>query len=130
VKYVILIHSNPAPWGHPTSRFTDEGRALAAEQHEQMDAEFDALLDELSQNGELLTGEALAAPMTSTVVRWSPEGRVATDGPYAESKEALAGFFVIDVATPERARQVALAFAGPGSVAELRPAMRAGGDDA
>ena len=30
VKYVILIHSNPQPWGHPTQLFTEEGRAHAA----------------------------------------------------------------------------------------------------
>ena len=29
MKYVILIHSNPQPWGHPTDQFTDEGRAQA-----------------------------------------------------------------------------------------------------
>ncbi len=28
MKYVILIHSNPQPWGHPTQQFTEEGRAL------------------------------------------------------------------------------------------------------
>jgi len=37
VKYVILIHANPDPWGHPTSIYTAEGRALPPEQHEEMD---------------------------------------------------------------------------------------------
>ena len=37
MKYVILIHSNPVPWDHPTQLFTDEGRALPAEQHAAMD---------------------------------------------------------------------------------------------
>ena len=32
MKYVILIHSNPDPWGHPTSHHTAEGRALPQEQ--------------------------------------------------------------------------------------------------
>ena len=34
MKYVILIHSNPQPWGHPTQRLTDEGRAQSEEWHE------------------------------------------------------------------------------------------------
>ena len=31
MKYVILIHSNPEPWGHPTDQLTAEGRALSQE---------------------------------------------------------------------------------------------------
>ncbi len=40
---------------------------------------------------------------------------------YAETQEHLAGFFLVDCATRERAEEVAAQFAGPGSVAELRP---------
>ena len=46
---------------------------------------------------------------------------VVTDGPYSESKEHLAGFFLIDVDTPERADTVARTFAVPGETIELRP---------
>ena len=42
MKYVILIHSNPQPWGHPTQRLTEEGRAQSEEWHERTDREFDA----------------------------------------------------------------------------------------
>ncbi|MET9019024.1 YciI family protein [Actinopolymorpha sp. NPDC004070] len=129
MKYVILIHSNPDPWGHPTSRYTAEGRALSEEQHAQGDSAFDALLEEISASGELVTAEALADPASSTVYRWSPEGNLATDGPYAETKEQLAGFFLIDCATRQRAEEIAAHFAGPGSHVELRPAMWSGGDD-
>jgi hypothetical protein len=129
VKYVILIHANPDPWGHPTSSYTAEGRALPAEQHAEMDRQFDALLAEISASGEFVTAEALADPASATRYEWSPQGRLATDGPYAEAKEQLAGFFLIDCATRERAEEIAAQFAGPGSAAELRPAMWPGGDD-
>jgi len=67
-----------------------------------------------------LGGEALGDPATSRLYRYS--GRpVVTDGPYSESKEHLAGFFLIDVDTPERADAVARTFAGPGETIELRP---------
>ena len=128
MKYVILIHSNPDPWGHPTIDHTPEGRALPAEQRAAMDRQFEALLAELQASGEWVTAEALADPRTSTVYRWREDGALATDGPYAESKEHLAGFFLVDVATRERAEEVAVQFAGPGDVVELRPAMSAGGD--
>ena len=129
MKYVILIHSNPDPWGHPTSQFTAEGRDVPAEQHEQMDRDFDALLAEISASGEFIIAEALADPASSTIHSWSPQGSTATDGPYAEAKEQLAGFFLIETATRERAEQIAAQFAGPGSTVELRPAMWSGAED-
>jgi hypothetical protein len=129
MKYVILIMSNPEPWGHPTSRFTPEGRAQPDSYHEKADKEFDALLAEISASGELVYADALADPATSTLYGWTPEGHTATDGPYAETKEQLAGFFVIDTQTRERAEEIAAQFAGPGGVVELRPTMQAGGDD-
>jgi hypothetical protein len=129
VKYVILIHANPDPWGHPTSIYTAEGRALPTELHAQMDREFDALLAEISATGEFVSAEALGDPATSTLYGWSREGPLATDGPYAEAKEQLAGFFLIDCETRERAEEIAAQFAQPGGVVELRPVMWPGGDD-
>ena len=129
MKYVILIHSNPEPWGHPTQQFTAEGRALSADQHAEMDRGFEALMTEISASGEFVTAEALADPASATLHHWSPGGLFTTDGPYAETKEQLAGFFLIDCATRERAEQIAAGFAQPGGTVELRPAMWAGGDD-
>jgi hypothetical protein len=129
MKYVILILSNPEPWGHPTSRFSAAGRALPNSYHEKADQEFDKLLAEISASGELVYADALADPATSTLYGWTPEGHTATDGPYAETKEQLAGFFVIDTQTRERAEEIAAQFAGPGSTVELRPTMQEGADD-
>lgn len=129
MKYVILIHSNPDPWGHPTSIYTEEGRAIPSEHHERMDREFEALLQELVASGEFVTAEALADPASSTLYGWSPDGHLATDGPYAEAKEQLAGFFIIDCETRRRAEEIAAQFAQPGGTVELRPVMWPGGDD-
>jgi hypothetical protein len=129
VKYVILIHANPNPWGHPTSTYTAQGRALPPEYHEEADRQFEALLTEISASGELVGAEALADPASATLYGWSPEGHLATEGPYAEAKEQLAGFFIIDCDSRTRAEEIAARFAGPGNVVELRPAMWPGGDD-
>ena len=129
VKYVILIHSNPQPWGHPTSDFVAEHQALPQEQREALGADFEALLTELSQNGELVGGEALAAPSAARLYRWEAGRPLATDGPYSEAKEHLAGFFLIDVETHERAEAVAARMSGPGETVELRPSMSGGGED-
>lgn len=130
MKYVILIHSNPQPWGHPTGDFVVEFQALPKAQRDRMNADFEKLLGELQQNGELVTGEALAAPESAKLYRWDAAGKpIVTDGPYSEAKEHFAGFFLIDVASPARAEEVAVQFAGPGDTVELRPAMWPGGDE-
>ena len=114
--------------GHPTIA-TPRGPGPAATWHEESDREFDALLREISDSGEFVTAEALAEPATSTLYGWRADGPVATDGPYAESKEQLAGFFLIDSETRERAEEIAAHFAEPGGIVELRPVMWPGGDD-
>jgi hypothetical protein len=129
MKYVILIHSNPQPWGHPTGNYNAEFQALPAEERARMDSEFEELLTQLHADGELVTGEALGDPATSRIYRWDDGTALATDGPYSEVKEHLAGFFMIDVATRERAEEIAVQFASPGDTIELRPSMGPGGDD-
>jgi hypothetical protein len=129
MKFVILIHSNPQPWGHPTGDYNEAFLALPEAERDRMNAEFDQLLSELTDRGELVTGEALADPASATVFRWDQGSAIASDGPYAETKEQFAGFFMIDVADRARAEHIAARFASPGDTIELRPAMWPGADD-
>jgi hypothetical protein len=121
VKYVILIHSNPQPWGHPTSDFLAEHQALSAEERRRSNDDFDTMLTQLSESGELVGGLALAAPSTARLYRWDAGRPVATDGPYSETKEHLAGFFLLDVESQQRAEEIVQSFSGPGETVELRP---------
>ncbi len=129
MKYVILIHSNPLPWGHPTSDFVAEHQALPQSQRDQLNADFEEAMTEMTDRGELVGGEALGDPSTAKLYRWGNAHPLVSDGPYSEAKEHLAGFFLIDVENQERAEQLATRFAGPGETVELRPAMGPGGDD-
>lgn len=130
MKFVILIHSTPQPWGHPTGDFIAENQALPQSQRDQMGKEFEALMTEMQAAGEFVTAEALADPRSATLYRWEEGRSIASDGPYAETKEQFAGFFMIDVRDRARAEEIASRFAGPGETIELRPAMWPGGDDA
>ncbi|TNC47530.1 YciI family protein [Mumia zhuanghuii] len=127
MKYVILIHANPQPWGHPTGDFIAENLALPEEVRDQLMTSFVETLTELERNGELLHGEALGDPASATLYRWVDGVPVASSGPYSETKEHFAGFFLIDVESPERAQEVVTAFSGPGETVELRPVMSPGG---
>jgi hypothetical protein len=129
MKYVILIHSNPQPWGHPTGDYLPEYQAMSQQERDRVNSDFEKLLGEMQEKGELLTGEALGAPESSRLYRWSDGKPLVADGPYSEAKEHLAGFFLIDVENHARAEEIAAQFAGPGETVELRPAMWPGGDD-
>ncbi|WP_433831181.1 YciI family protein [Actinoplanes sp. CA-015351] len=129
MKYVILIHSNPQPWGHPTSDYLDAHKALPADVRARLQGEFEQVMTELSANGELLGGEALGDPSGARLYRWRDGDPLVSDGPYSESKEHLAGFFLIDVDSQARAEQVAARFSGPDETVELRQLMWPGGDD-
>jgi hypothetical protein len=70
---------------------------------------------ELAQAGELVLAEGLDLPTNAKIVTGKGGPPVITDGPFAESKEFLAGFWIVDVPTPERAIEIAgAASAAPG----------------
>ena len=121
MKYVILIHSNPQPRGHPTSDFLAEHQALPEQERKALEADFESVMQELSERGELVGGQALGSPADARLIRYEGGRRKVTDGPYAETVEHFAGFFLIDVANQARAEELAAKFAGPGETVELRP---------
>lgn len=62
---------------------------------------------ELADSGELAASEGLADPTQATTVRFEHGAPVPTDGPFAESKESLAGYLIVDVDDEARALEVA-----------------------
>jgi len=70
---------------------------------------------QLGESGELVGAEGLAGPDQAKVVRAGKDGTPITDGVFPESKEFLAGYWIVDVDSPERAYQIAAqASAAPG----------------
>jgi hypothetical protein len=61
----------------------------------------------LTANGELVGAEGLAGPDQAKLVKADKDGRPITDGAFAETKEFLAGYWIVDVEAPERAYQIA-----------------------
>ena len=61
----------------------------------------------LSDAGELVATEGLASPLQAKLVRAGKDGRPITDGVFPESKEFLAGYWIVDVDSPERAYEIA-----------------------
>jgi hypothetical protein len=85
---------------------------------------YEDLATELTTSGELLTTEGLAHPALSRTVRRGPDGPVASEGPFAESKEVLASFAIVDVDSHDRAMSIASRITDAvGDPVEIRPIM-------
>src|SRR4029077_11919175 len=87
----------------------------------------------LRESGELVSAEGLSFPDQAKLVRAGIDGAPITDGVFPESQEFLAGYWIVDVESPERAYAIAArasAAPGPGGVPlnmpiEVRQGMRA-----
>lgn len=78
-----------------------------------------AFAQKLAAAGELVGAEGLAGPDQAKLVRAGKNGKPITDGPFAESKEFLAGYWIVDVDSPERAYAIAAeASLAPGAKGE------------
>jgi hypothetical protein len=130
MKYLLLIHTNAANWGHPAFARTDEFRTLPADEQHSAHAQFEALVREISESGELVESRPLADPSTAHTVRVRGGELDLTDGPFIEGKEQLAGFFVVDCDSPERALEIAARFPDARFASiEVRPIMDLAGPD-
>ncbi|HWM04858.1 MAG TPA: YciI family protein [Actinophytocola sp.] len=99
MKYLILIYSNPesrAIW----DSFSHEDRLAGLGAYEALDAE-------LVASGEMVASEPLDDPAKSTRVRVAEGRALTTDGPFAEVKEYLVGFYLVECADRERAVEIA-----------------------
>jgi hypothetical protein len=122
MKYLILIHRNPQ------ARELWEG--FSEEQQGQGYAAYGALDEELRASGELIVSEALADPSTGKRVTVENGQVLATDGPFAEVKEQLAGIYLVDCESVERAVEIAGRVPGVGYLSvEVRPVLDLGAFD-
>jgi hypothetical protein len=122
VKYLVLIYSNPASreiW----EGFSDDQRAEGYRYYA-------ALTEELAASGELIVSEALADSSLTRRVSVRGGQTLTSDGPFAEAKELLAGFFLLECESMDRA--VELAGRVPEAeldLVEVRPVLELGGTE-
>ena len=111
MQYLCLIYEDEAVMEQRTPE------VLAA-----LQAAYRTFTDQILKSGEHVGGEALASVRTATSVRVR-EGKVMlTDGPFAETREHLAGFYLIECETLDRALELAgqIPTAQSGTI-EVRP---------
>ena len=116
-KYLLVVDYRPGVETTGMSEWTP------AEIKAHMDY-YGALRAELLASGELITQEALTGPELAKEVTSDGTAPVVTDGPFAEFKEMLAGYQLVDVDSEERAIEIAgriSAVPGPGGVPLQQP---------
>lgn len=119
MKYMLLIYDNP---GTREAFFGEQGNELMGE--------VDALMKELTESGELVGGEALADPSTTKTVRVRNGVPAITDGPFAEAKEHMGGYLIVECESPERAAEIAARWPNARFCAmEVRPIMDTAGTE-
>ncbi|MDA1128397.1 MAG: YciI family protein [Chloroflexi bacterium] len=114
MKYLMLIYDNE-----------QAHMSMSPEEMSNTMALWDNYMDDLQKNVKVLAGEALQPTMTATTVRAGNPAPLATDGPFAETKEQLGGFFLIEATDLDDA----IVWAGKmphiasGGTVEIRPIM-------
>jgi hypothetical protein len=116
MKYILLMSSTKAGVSeYHTWSQTDRDTGMQA---------LGAVVKELVETGEFVATQGLSEPKEAKVVRGEKNGLPVTDGIFPESKEFLLGYWIVDVATAERAYAIAgriSAAPGPGGIATNMP---------
>ena len=131
MKYMMMMHAPRGTGDYKINDWSpDDFKAHMGFMHQ--------FNKELMEAGEWVDGQGLAAPGEAKLVRADKDGAPVTDGPFPEAKEFLAGYWIVEVDSPERAYELAArasAAPGPGGAPlnmaiEVRQVMSAPPTDA
>ena len=115
MKYMLLIYHHEQEW----NRHTEEER-------QEIYREYRQLIEQLQSGGQYLVGDQLQPVTTARSVRVRDGKPLVTDGPFAETREQLGGFFLIDAKNFAEATSIAarIPSARAGAI-EIRPVVEA-----
>jgi hypothetical protein len=113
MKYLLAIYENEKSWDH-----------LSEAETQAIMGEYFSFTESVKASGNFVAGEALQPTATATTVRIRDGQRLTTDGPFAETREQLGGFYLIEAKNIDEAIAVASRIPGArtGSI-EVRPVI-------
>jgi len=118
VKYMILVYGSQQHYDAMAGRPAPGVPAWSGEDFAAMGAFMQALNKDLADSGELVETRGLVAPVHTRRVQLAEGVPVVTDGPYAETQEVLAGYWIVDCDSFDRATEIAAKLSGtPGPAA-------------
>jgi|SRR5919108_552481 hypothetical protein len=110
MKYILLIHGDEQGW----DRLSDQDRAAQYERYGKLNAE-------MVEHGHHVAGDELDRAATGKLVRTRAGETSVTDGPFAETKEQLGGYFIVDCDLDTALAYAAKIPAAEGGTIEVRP---------
>lgn len=109
MKYMLLIYTDESTWQDPA-------------QAEAMMGEYMTFTQGIVDSGEWVAGDPLEGRESATTVRVRDGSTLTTDGPFAEVKEHIAGYYIVDVKDLDRALELAAKIPDArGAGIEVRP---------
>jgi len=113
MQYMLLIYNDPNAWDSMPE--DEQGAVFNA---------YGTFTAELQESGKLVAGDALQPIATATSVRVRDGETLTTDGPFAETKEVLGGYYLIDVDTLDEALEWGAKIPGAAyGTIEVRPVV-------
>jgi hypothetical protein len=101
MKYMLLMHSNKQGWDDMPKTWSQQDLEVMVKYMRELD-------QDLKDSGELVESRGLAGPDQMKTVQAQEDGEpIITDGPFGETKEVLAGYWVVDVASEARVLELA-----------------------
>ncbi|TLS42255.1 hypothetical protein FE633_31765 [Streptomyces montanus] len=136
MKYLVMIQGTQADYEGMRGKASPDAPAWSEQELRAMYEHMGAINNDLSESGEMLDGNGLAEPAQSRLVSLGPDGKaVITDGPYGETKEVLAGYWLLECESLERVTEIAARVAqcpGPEGLKNypvvIRPILDGAGD--
>ncbi len=118
MRYMLLIYGDPTL-----------AESMTPEEGQKIMADYYTFTQSIVESGELLSGEPLQGVETATTVRVRGGRTASTDGPFAETKEVLGGYYLVECKDLDRAIELAARIPGAhGGSVEVRPVMELGTD--
>ena len=113
MKYMLLIYHDEQAWNR-----------LAEAERQEIYGGYRQLREQLQSRGQFLTGDQLQPTATASIVRVREGKQLVTDGPFAETREQIGGFFLIEAKDLEEATSIAgqIPSARMGAI-EIRPVV-------
>ena len=129
MKYMILVYGSQQDYDSMAGKAADGRPAWSAADFAALGAFMESFTKDLAGSGELVETRGLTAPVHARRIQLRNDVPVVTDGPYAESQEVLAGYWIVECDSFDRATEIAARLSGtPGpagaaenAVADVRP---------
>jgi hypothetical protein len=124
MKYMILVYGSQQDYDSMAGQAAGGRAGWSAEDFAALGAFMESFNKDLAESGELVDTRGLTAPVHTRRIQLRNDVPVVTDGPYAETQEVLAGYWIVECDSFDRATEIAAGLTKVPGPAHLREDLR------